>query len=140
MNQQLVDDLRATRQTLQERGRCKVSLTKTDGTVCLDGAVGVALIPGFEVMDRQFCAARDATHSDPYHVLQRSPRALAVVKALAKEVGHWMIFGDFDAVTVAHEADGDPVKACWMFNDRTSATDADCFDAIDKALADLGGL
>lgn len=138
MNQQLIDDLKATRQTLADRGRCQVWLTTVDGTVCLDGAIGVALIPGFEEVDRRF-TCRFGGEQDPYHLLKKSPRAMDVMVALAEQVGHWDCLTGIDE-TVAEVAGGDPTKACWVFNDLTEAGDADIFDAIDKAIVEAGGM
>lgn len=140
MNQQLIDDLLATRRTLAERGRCRVSLTRIDGQVCLDGAVGVALIPGFAELDRRY-GVNDI--DAPYRALHQSPRALAVLTAISDQINHWPSstgMPEDSYGTVGDFAEGDPVKACWVFNDWTDATDQDCFDAIDKAIVDAGGM
>lgn len=140
-NDQLIADLRATKDALRIRGRCRVSLTRTDGKVCLDGAVGVATIENFEELDNDIDDSEKA-----YRALNGSPRAMAVINSLASLVmDEKLNQGRKDTIRVAlahREPASMPneIRAVWMYNDWTEATDQDCYNLIDKALAAEGGL
>lgn len=111
---QLVLDLAATKQALAERGRCRELLQDpTTGKVCLDGAVGVAC--GLEMMHESYADLYD------------SDRAMAVIRALA-------------AQNSRNPINAAAVHTVYFFNDNRDTTDQDCFDLIDKALAEAGGL
>lgn len=43
MNQQLIDDLKATKEALKEHGRCKGDYGTAEGRVCLLGAMGLVI-------------------------------------------------------------------------------------------------
>jgi hypothetical protein len=123
---QLALDLAATKQALADRGRCRQLLMNTEGNVCLDGAVGVA------------CELEMMMPEGNYSALYKSDRAMAVIMALAAQTSsdHQRLFG---AVGRDHEHT-EAMHIVYYFNDHPNTTDQDCFDLIDKALAEAGGL
>lgn len=123
-NQQLITDLTETRRQLEIRGRCKSELI-SDGTgnVCLDGAIVAAIIGTVE----------DTQAS--YTFLGNDPRAKVVLEALRSQIPE-----DHGAFTTTPRSSFSPTTAVFFYNDYPGTTDQDCFDLIDKALAEVGGL
>ena len=112
---QLIADLKATKQALATRGRCRMVLENMDGKVCLDGAILMG------------CGIKELPHA--YKAFECG-RPRAVVNALFKALGDdWKS----DILCI-------PYAAVYYFNDDPDTTDQDCFDLIDKALAQHGGL
>lgn len=124
MNEQLIADLKETRRQLEVRGRCTGELMKPNGKVCLDGAVVAVInsdlnLGGFE-------GSRVG-----YTILSTDPRALQVIAAL------WEVLPEERKHASEMEFRYGDV---WGYNDDELITDQDCFDLIDKALAQAGGL
>jgi hypothetical protein len=122
-NDQLIADLKGTRAQLEIRGRCKTELVNDEGKVCLDGAI-VAAVLG-EVEDTQ-------AH---YEHLKTNPRAQAVAQALFDQVPD-----DHPSFCRAPKSKIPISIGVFYYNDDPVTTDQDCFNLIDKALAQVGGL
>lgn len=121
MDNQLINDLRQTRREIEVRGRCHGRLINSQGNVCLDGAV--ALATGITIN----------TTGMGIDELDESSRAQAVLRALADQI--WQL--DCWA-TLRREV---TVRAAvYLYNDHPETSDKDCFNLIDKALAEAGGL
>jgi hypothetical protein len=101
VNEQLVNDLKASKAELVRRGWRKGGLISHDGRVCALGAVGCALVQDYENCNYQ---------GHMYLPLQRDPRASAVVQALASHLERRGIGGE------------DEVDAIFMKNDRHDTT------------------
>lgn len=129
MNQQLIDDLKATRRLLETHGRCTGTLWDVrTNTFCLDGAISKAVFGQVTT----------------YTTLNNDPRSRAICVAIAALVKDVPIRGNLasDAEkTVAECAvPHDPAESCWIFNDWTLATDQDVYDVLEKAIAEAGGM
>lgn len=128
MNEQLVADLKETRRQLEVRGRCAGNLLNTDGKVCLDGAVGVACIENYQ---------------GGYGELDNDERSNTVIKALSDQLAGRVIknpMGNGQEIEIHLNCESVPLERVFVFNDLAATTDQDCFDLIDKALAQEGGL
>lgn len=116
-NKQLIADLKATKDVLATSGRCRMVLENYSGQVCLDGAVAVA------------CGA-----TADWKALRTSKRASAVLQALSAQLPE-----RFREMGSTCDLSNEIIQV-YCFNDWDSTTDQDCFDLIDKALAQVGGL
>lgn len=124
---QLIADLKETKRILVERGRCTVSLETVQGKVCLDMAVAKATgVAAYHL-------SGEPSNQATYEALRSKPRPKAVVNALVDQMPDFYRKWFFSTPT-------EPFKAVWSFNDSHTTTDQDCFDLIDKALAQAGGL
>jgi hypothetical protein len=113
----LIEDLKATRQALESRGRCTRTLLDYEGRVCILGAVAAATVDNFEQW----------VQVDGFHHFTTNDRAKAVVSKIRAYL---------DAQTFEVK----PIDRVWLWNDAPTTTDADVFNLLDKALADEGGL
>jgi hypothetical protein len=119
VNEQLVNDLQASKAELVRRGWRQGGLVAHDGRVCALGAVGCALVQDYE------------NYTYPCHrylPFQKDPRASAVVQALASHLERRGIGGE------------DEVDRIFIKNDHPDTTLQDIYDLFDKALAEAGGL
>ena len=114
--EQVIADLKAARDELVSRGRCKEDLVNQDGQVCLLGSVAMSM--------RGLAFTRD--HTTAYPFLESNQRAAAVVSVLAEHIP---------------PMPGKRSALCkvYRYND-SFASDADVLNLFDKALAELGGL
>jgi hypothetical protein len=119
--EQLVADLKRTRRELEVRGRCIEELISHSGKVCLDGAVALACGITIGVMGRGVLE------------LEENPRAQRVLRALADHIPSDRRIDNRRYVV-------EPRVQIYIFNDDDKTTDEECFDLIDKALAEAGGL
>lgn len=110
---QTIADLKAARDVLVTRGRCRDRLLDIDtGRVCLLGALCMASLDGFE-----------QEYRDGVGVHEYMTRPTRARHALEKQL-----------CSIGFEL---PV---FFFNDTEETTDQDVLDLIDKTLAGLGGL
>lgn len=122
-NEQLIALLKDTRRQLEVRGRCRLLLINGEGKVCLDGAVALA------------CGIRIDREGMGVIGLEESPSAQAVLGALAAQIPPEDRIDDAYYLRTPS-----PRVAVYLFNDDDETTDEDCFNLIDKALAEAGGL
>ena len=122
-NEQLIALLKDTRRQLEVRGRCRMLLINDKGNVCLDGAVALA------------CGLRVGQGGIGVIELEESPSAQAVLGALAAQIPPGDRIDDDAYLRILN-----PGVGVYLFNDAVETTDADCFNLIDKALAEAGGL
>jgi hypothetical protein len=123
---QLITDLKETRRQLEVRGRCIADLRNQEGKVCLDGAILAATVG--EVNN---------TPEDYDRLALTDSRARVVVRTLYEQLpdDHPSFMGRGKSLFL-HV----PYVALFNFNDDSHTTDEDCFNLIDKALAQVGGL
>jgi hypothetical protein len=116
---QLIDDLKASRAELERRGWAKSKLVREDGSVCMLGAIGCALLGEAETL------------SGRYARLAGDERAYAVIQALAANMpeARWLI-----------QPDRPGVEQVYTTNDNPDTTLEDIYNFFDKALAQAGGL
>lgn len=116
----VVDDLKATRSILEERGWLQNSLTDGDGRVCVAGALNVAC---YGMVHRGF--KHNATRG---FLESQDGRRWAAYKELQKHVSG-MTGQEYPYIGSIED-----------YNDASSTTEQDIYSLIDKTLADLGGL
>lgn len=119
--QQAITDLKAARAELAKRGRCKSTYVNRSGQVCTLGAIGCAVVEGFESL---IPAAQGAD-------MACNRRMRRAARELSKHLSDLRSMFDDDC---------DDVQLVWEFNDLDGVIDQDIFNLFDKALADLGGL
>jgi hypothetical protein len=113
-NTQLIEDLQATKRTLQQKGRCTTAAYGPDGSVCL-------VIATRRAIDGQRESQTPWRDSYPTELLYFEYRVERTQNALS-----------------ARMPDG---YSCLVgFNEDPNTTDADVYNLIDKALAEVGGL
>lgn len=123
-NEQLITDLTETRRQLEVRGRCIADLVNSEGKVCLDGAILAATL------------GEVANTIEGYSLLLGDdPRARAVAQALFEQIPD-----DHPSFLDKGKSRLSAGVAVFYVNDYPDTTDQDCFDLIDKALAEVGGL
>lgn len=126
---QLIKDLKATREALVSRGRCTGILVQSNGKVCLDGAIALATIKGYHYRPGA---------EDPYQILENNQRTVAVSAALYEHLPE-------EFKTALHNLyfrtpEFGQLVALFSFNDSDDVTDEDVIGLIDKTLAEAGGL
>ena len=122
---QVVADLKAARDELARRGRCRGDLVRNNGSVCAVGAICVAIDENFEAAYRRWDKAglEEAVEiAGAWSKTTLSPRVRAVKAALREHL--LPEFNDY----------------LQGFNDHERTTDEDVLNLFDKTLASLGGL
>lgn len=117
----ILEQLKKTREVLEERGRTTNTFINENCEVCVLGAVGVAVLGEVFESDPSFYPFYSGEPKDEFEQQRRRGAASEVVQAIAGELQiPWPRTPDY----------GD----LYIFNDRAETTDEEVFDLIDRAI------